>query len=59
LKIVTKKAAAKKIPQGLARVRKEVPPPTKVFKSKKTDQRQRRKAELRQELKENPPRRSS
>jgi hypothetical protein len=59
LKSALKKAAGKKIPPGLARVRKEIPPPGKIFKSKKSDQRQRRKMELRQELKENPPRKSS
>jgi hypothetical protein len=59
LKSALKKAAGKKIPPGLARVRKEIPPPGKIFKSKKSDQRQRRKVELRQELKEHPPRKSS
>ena len=43
---------AKKIPIGLARLRKEIPPPGKVFKSKKDEQRKRAKAELRRELKE-------
>jgi hypothetical protein len=59
LKAAIKKAAGKKIPLGLALVRKEIPPPGKIFKSKKSDQRQRRKVELREELKENPPRKSS
>jgi hypothetical protein len=46
------KAAAKKIPLGLALVRKELPPPGKVFKTKKRDQRQQAKEALRRELKE-------
>lgn len=44
--------SAKKIPLGLARVRKELPPPGKVFKSKKDEQRKRAKDKLRRELKE-------
>jgi len=44
--------AAKKIPIGLARVRKELPPPGKVFKSKKSERRKRAKEALREELKE-------
>jgi hypothetical protein len=44
--------AAKKIPPGLARVRKELPPPGKVLKSKKDGLRKRAKAELRRALKE-------
>jgi hypothetical protein len=59
LKSATKKAPPKKISPGLARVRKEVPPPSKIFRSKKNVQRQRRKAELRQELKANLSRSSS
>jgi hypothetical protein len=42
---------SKKIPIGLARVRKELPPPTKIIKSRKKDQRKHVKDELRQELK--------
>jgi hypothetical protein len=42
----------KKIPAGLARVRKEIPPPGKVFKSKRNDNRKRSKEKLEQELKE-------
>jgi hypothetical protein len=38
-----------KIPSGLARVRKEIPPPGKVFESKKSKQ---GKAELRRQLME-------
>ncbi len=52
-------ASSKKIPPGLARVRKEIPPPGKIFKSKKNDSRKRAKEKLRQDLKETPPRRSS
>ena len=33
-------------------MRKEIPPPGKVFKSKKTDSRKRSKEKLEQELKE-------
>ena len=43
--------SAKKIPAGLARVRKELPPPGKVLKSKKDLLRKRAKAELRRALK--------
>jgi hypothetical protein len=49
----------KKNPPGLARVRKEIPPPGKIFKSKKSDQRKRSKEELRNALKETAPRTSS
>jgi hypothetical protein len=42
----------KKIPPGLARLRKQIPPPGKIFKSKKSDQRKRSKEELRDILKE-------
>jgi len=44
--------APKKIPIGLAKVRKELPPPGKILKSKKDLLRKRTKAELRRELKE-------
>jgi hypothetical protein len=44
--------SAKKIPLGLALVRKELPPPGKVLKSKKDALRKRAKAELRRKLKE-------
>jgi hypothetical protein len=40
------------MPQGLARVRKELPPPGKIFKSKKKDNRKQSRAELRRELQE-------
>jgi hypothetical protein len=42
----------KRIPPGLARVRKELPPPGQIFKSKKKDARKQSKAELRRELQE-------
>jgi hypothetical protein len=45
------KPAAKKIPLGLARVRKELPPPGRIIESKKTRQRKRAKEKLREELK--------
>lgn len=44
--------AAKKIPIGLAKVRKELPPPGKILKNKKDVTRERAKAELRRALKE-------
>ena len=44
--------AAKKIPIGLAKVRKELPPPGRILKSKKDVLRERAKAELRRALKE-------
>jgi hypothetical protein len=50
---------SKRIPPGLARVRKELPPPGKIIESKKTEQRQRAKERLLRELKENPPAKSS
>lgn len=53
------KKLKQRIPPGLARVRKEIPPPGKIFKSKKREQRKRAKEELRQELKESLPRKSS
>jgi hypothetical protein len=40
------------MPPGLARVRKELPPPGKIFKSKKKDNRQQSKEILRRELRE-------
>jgi len=52
-------ASPKRIPLGLARVRKELPPPGKVFKSKQIDQRKRAKEKLRRELKETLPPKSS
>lgn len=44
----------RRIPPGLARVRKELPPPGKIFKSKKKDNRKQSKADLRRELQEFP-----
>ena len=41
----------KKIPAGLARVRKELPPPGKMIQSKRTHRRKHAKEEMRQELK--------
>ncbi|MGZ8490029.1 MAG: hypothetical protein ACXWW4_15985 [Candidatus Binatia bacterium] len=43
--------AAKKLPIGLAKVRKELPPPGKILRSKKDVLRKRAKAELSRELK--------
>jgi hypothetical protein len=44
------KKNTRKIPQGLARVRKELPPPGKIFKSKKKDSRKQSKEKVRREL---------
>ena len=44
-------APRKKIPIGLARVRKELPPPGRIIESKKAKRRKRAKDELREELK--------
>jgi hypothetical protein len=41
-----------KIPVGLARVRKALPPPGRIIKSKKIQTRKRAKADLREKLKE-------
>jgi len=43
---------SKRIPRRLALVRKELPPPGKIFKSKKADRRKLAKELLRRELKE-------
>ena len=53
--MVSLKSRRKRIPQGLARVRKAVPPPGKVFKNKKRDTRQRAKEDLRRRLEETTP----
>ena len=50
--------APKKIPIGLARVRKELPPPSKVFKSKHKDSRKRAKEKLQREIDESLRRQS-
>ena len=44
------KMKIRRIPLGLARVRKELPSPGQIFKSKKKDGRKQSKAELRREL---------
>jgi hypothetical protein len=44
--------ATKKIPIGLAKVRKELPPPGKILQNKKDVLRKRAKATLRREIKE-------
>jgi len=41
-----------RVPIGLARVRKELPRPSKIFKSKKTESRKRIREKLRREVKE-------
>ncbi|HYJ14652.1 MAG TPA: hypothetical protein VE170_04130 [Candidatus Limnocylindria bacterium] len=43
--------SAKKIPIGLAKVRKQLPPPGKIMQSRRDLHRKRAKAELRRELK--------
>jgi hypothetical protein len=52
-------APLKGMPPGLARVRKDIPPPGKVFKDTKGNSRQRSKEKLRQESKESFLRKSS
>jgi hypothetical protein len=46
---------SKRMPPALAKVRKELPPPGKIFKSKRDESRKRAKEELRQEIKKSPP----
>jgi len=41
-----------RIPQGLTRVRKELPPPVKILRSRKKDNRKNWKEKLRRELQE-------
>ena len=50
--VSAKKTQRKRIPPGLALVRKEIPPPAKIFKSKKDDSRKRAKEKLQREMKE-------
>ena len=50
--------ASKTIPIGPARVRKELPPPGKIFKSKRKDSRKRAKEKLQREVDETLPRQS-
>lgn len=52
-------AVKRKIPPGLKQVRKELPPPGRVFRSKKTERRKQTKEQLRRELKESLLRKSS
>jgi hypothetical protein len=53
------KLSPKKIPPGLARVRKELPPPGKVFKDKKKESRKSAREKILRELKEARPLKSS
>jgi len=46
------KSPSKKIPVGLARVRKGIPPPGKIFKSKKNETRKLARERLRRDLQE-------
>jgi hypothetical protein len=50
--IAVRKIKIRRISLGLARVRKELPPPGQIFKSKKEDNRKQSKADLRRELQE-------
>jgi len=59
LTVSAKKTQRKRIPPGLALVRKEIPPPAKIFKSKKDDSRKRAKEKLQRELKQSLPNKSS
>ena len=52
---MTAATKSKRIPPGLAKVRKELPPPAKIFKSKKDESRKRSKEKLRQEFNKPPP----
>jgi len=48
---LTAATKSKRIPPGLAKVRKELPPPARIFKSKKDESRKRSKEKLCQEFK--------
>jgi hypothetical protein len=52
-------AVKRKIPPGLKQVRKQLAPPGKVFESKKTERRKQTREQLRRELKESLPVKSS
>jgi hypothetical protein len=52
---LTAATKSKRIPPGLAKVRKELPPPARIFKSKKDESRKRSKERLHQEFKKSPP----
>ena len=52
-------AVKRKIPPGLKQVRKELPPPGKILRTKKTERRKQTKEQLRRELKESLPFQSS
>ena len=49
---MTRAAKKNRIPTALAKVRKELPPPGKIFKSKKSESRKRTRERLQRELKE-------
>jgi hypothetical protein len=49
---LTALSKSKRIPPGLAKVRKELPPPAKVFKSKKDESRKRAREKILEDLKE-------
>ena len=48
-------ARKRRVPPVLARVRKQLPPPGRIFKSKKAESRKRAKEKLYQELREFRP----
>lgn len=56
---MTAASKIKRIPPALAQVRKELPPPGKIFKSKKDESRKRAKEKLHQEFKKTPPGKST
>jgi hypothetical protein len=47
---------SRRVPPGLARVRKELPPPVKVLNSKKSESRHHAREKLRREIEELPKR---
>jgi hypothetical protein len=54
-----KSSSSRRISPGLARVRKELPPPGKIFKDKKKESRKRAREKILKELKESRSLRSS
>jgi len=52
---LTAASNSKRVPTALAKVRKELPPPAKIFKTKRDESRKRAKEKLRQEMKKSPP----
>jgi hypothetical protein len=52
---LTAPSKGKRIPPGLAKVRKQLPPPAKIFKTKKDESRKQAKEKLHQEFRKSPP----